>query len=273
VLRVAVVLLMLLAGTWAAIDRIVAEKLATSLAMPTGLVWLLISISVLAARRARRRDLVLAAAIPWTALTLLGNGMVAEALAQTLEEPYRQIQPLESDPFDAIILLGGGTSIGSNQRIQGNSAGDRVLLTAQMFHAGLAKRIICTGHRIVQLDPDGINPAEQARVILKSLGVPAESIEVLPGRNTSEEMHLLGESYGNNDQQIGLITSAWHLPRALRLAKRNNLDPKPLPADFITDPVSDFTTGTLVLKCIPQDEAMWTAARVLKEYLGILAGR
>jgi uncharacterized SAM-binding protein YcdF (DUF218 family) len=273
VLRVAVAMLMLLVGTWGALDRIVAEKLATSLAMPAGLVWLLLSVSVLAARRTGRRDLILAAALPWTALTLLGNGMVAEALAQTLEQPYRQIQPLKSDPFDAIILLGGGTSFGGNRRIQGNSAGDRVLLTAQMYHAGLAKRIICTGHRIVQLDPDGLDPAEEAFTMLKSLGIPEESIELLAGRNTSEEMDLLGKSYGNSDQRIGLITSAWHLPRALLLAQRNDLTPKPLPADFITGPVSDFTTGTMVLKCIPQDGAMWTAARVLKEYLGILAGR
>lgn len=273
VLRVAVAVLMLLVGTWGALDRIVAEKLATSLAMPAGLVWLLLLISLLAARRAGRRDLILAAAVPWTTLTLLGNGMVAEALADSLEQPYRQIQPLNSDPFDAIVLLGGGTSLGRNRRIQGNSAGDRVLLTAQMFHAGLTKRIICTGHRIVQLDPDSSNPAEQALAVLVSLGVPEESIELLPGRNTSEEMRLLGESCGNSQERIGLITSAWHLPRALRLAKRNGLDVEPLPADFIGGPVSDFTTGAMVLKCIPQDGAMWTVARVLKEYLGILAGR
>ena len=264
---------MLVAGTWWALGRIVAEKLVTNLAMPSGLLWLLLLVSVLAARRAGHRDLVLAAALPWTVLTVLGNGIVAETLAQSLEQPYRHIQPLESGPFDAVVLLGGGTSMGGNRRIQGNFSGDRILLTAQMFHAGLTERVICTGHRIVELDPDGLDPAEQALAILMSLGVPESSIELLAGRNTSEEMHLLGESFGNTDQRIGLITSAWHLPRALRLASRNKLKPEPLPADFITGPASRLTTGDMVLSCVPQHGALRVAAKVLKEYLGILAGR
>jgi len=272
-LCVAVGTLMFVAGTWWALGRIVAEKVVTSLVMPTGLVWLLLLVAVLAARRAGRRDLVLVTAIPWTALTLMGNGMVSERLAQSLEQPYRHIQPLEAGRFDTIVLLGGGTATGGNRRIQGNTAGDRILLTAQMFHAGLTRQIICTGHRIVELDPSGSDPAMQAQSVLMSLGVPAESIELLEGRNTAEELHLLSESIGNSNQRIGLITSAWHLPRALRLAHRNNLQPDPLPADFITRPRTRLTTGAVVLSCIPQDGAMWTASKVLKEYFGMLVGR
>ena len=264
---------MLVAGTWLALGRIVAEKVATSLVMPTAVIWLLLLVAVLAARRAGRRDLMLAAAVAWTALTLLGNGMLAEALAYRLEQPYHHIRPLESDPYDAIVLLGGGTAAGGNQRIQANHSGDRILLTAQMFHAGLTRRIICTGSRIIELDPDGSDPARQALSMLTSLGVPEESIELLDGRNTSEEFQLLGETFRNSDQRIGLITSAWHLPRALRLAARNDLEPDPLPADFITGPIARLTTGAVVLSSIPQDGAMWTMSKVLKEYLGILAGR
>jgi len=272
-LRVAVGALMFVAGTWWALGRMVAEKLVTVLAMPTGLVWLLLLVSVLAANRAGRRDLMLAAAIPWTLLTLLGNGMVAEALAQSLEQPYRQIQPLQSEPFDSIIVLGGGTSVGGNKRIQGNTAGDRVLLTAQMFHAGLTKRILCSGRRITELAPDAPDPADQSLALLVSLGVPKESIGQLEGHNTSEEMRLLSESIGDTDERMGLVTSAWHLPRALRLAEHNNLTLEPLPADFITRPPSRLTTGAIILDCVPQGAALWTAAKVFKEYLGMVVRR
>lgn len=272
-LRVGVAVMMFVAGTWWALGRTVAEKLITALAMPTSIVWLLLLVAVLAARRAGRRDLVLAAAIPWTALTLLGNGMVAGTLAGTLEAPYRNINPLESEPFDSIVLLGGGTSVGGNDRIQANTAGDRVLLAAQMYHAGLTKTILCSGHRILELNPDGINPAEQALKILTSLGVPADDIELLSGHNTSEEMEQLYDRIGGTDQRLGLITSAWHLPRALRLAAGRNIVADPLPADFITGPDSRPTTGGIVLSCVPQDGAMWVNAKIFKEYLGMLAGR
>jgi uncharacterized SAM-binding protein YcdF (DUF218 family) len=272
-LRVAVSGLMLVAGTWWALGRMVAEKLLTVLAMPIGILWLLLLVSVLATGRAGRRDLMLAAAIPWTILTLLGNGMVAEALVQSLEQPYRQIQPLQSEPFESIIVLGGGTSVGGNGRIQGNTAGDRILLTAQMFHAGLTKRILCSGRRITELAPDTTNPAEESLALLVSLKVPKEFIGQLKGRNTSEEMHLLSESLGNTNQRMGLVTSAWHLTRALRLAERNNLTLEPLPADFIAGPPSRLTTGAIILNCIPEGEALWRSAKVFKEYLGIVVKR
>lgn len=272
-LRVATAVMMFVAGTWWALGRTVAEKLVTALAMPASLVWLLLLVAVLAARRAGRRDLVLAAAIPWTALTLLGNGMVAGTLASSLEEPFRHIQPLESEPFDKIILLGGGTSVGGNGRIQANTAGDRILLTAQMYHAGLTETIICSGHRIVELNPDGSDPAQQAHEILMSLGVPEEAIQMQEGRNTSEELRQLANAVADSSPRLGLVTSAWHLPRAMRLASRQNLSVEPLPADFITGPPSHMTTGSIILSCVPQDGALWTNAKVLKEYLGMLVGR
>ena len=272
-LRVAVATLMLVAGTWGSLGRVVAEKLATRLVMPTGMIWLLLLVSLLAARRAGRRDLILAAGIPWIALSLLGNGMVAETLGRSLEGPFRQIQPLESDAFDVIVVLGGGTNIGPNRRFQGNTAGDRILLTAEMFHAGLTRRIICSGRRIEELNPNDTNPARQSMMILKSLAVPESAIGLLEGRTTSEEMHLLGQSFGGSNKRIGLITSAWHLQRALVLAKRNNMELDPLPADFLTSPRSRRTTGAMILSCIPQDEAVWKAGKMLKEYMGMLVGR
>ncbi len=264
---------MFVTGAWWALGTIVAEKTITALAMPTAIVWLLLLVAVLAARRAGRRDLLLAAALPWTALTLLGNGMVAGALAWSLEAPYRSIQPLESEPFDRIVLLGGGTSVGGNGRIQANSSGDRILLAAQMYHAKLTPRIICSGHRIMEFNPNGMDPAQQAHSVLISLGVPEDAIELFEGRNTSEEMELLGQSLAGTDQRIGLITSAWHLPRAMRLAAQNQLTLEPLPADFISPEGTRMTTAGMVLSCIPQDGALWTIAKLTKEYLGMLVGR
>ena len=109
-------------------------------------------------------------------------------------------------------------------------------------------------------------------MILLALGIPEDDIELLDGRNTSEEMRFLGERF-RDSAGIGLITSAWHLPRATRLATKNGFDPIPLPADFISTPGKPATTARLILDCIPQDGSLSTSSKLLKEYLGMLAGR
>ena len=260
-------------GAWYALGRIVAEKIVTSMALPAGIIWLMLLVAVLAARRAGRFDVMLAIAIPWTVLTLFGNGYIVQSLAASLERPYAQVSPLESEPLDAVVVLGGGTVSSVNKRIQGNASGDRVILAAQMYHAGLTPQIVCTGRRIEELNPQGRNPAEQSKAILVSLNVPADVIKLLDGRNTSEEMTSLGKMFGDADAQIGLITSAWHLPRAMRLAKRNQFVPQPLPADFISRQPGRKTTSQIILDCIPQDVALWTSSKLIKEYLGMLVGR
>ncbi len=272
-IRVAIAVMAFVAGAWGSLGRIVAEKFVTALAMPTGIIWLLLLVAVLAARRARRFDLMLTVAIPWTALTLLGNSFVVDSLARSLEQPFRSVRPLQSEPLDAIVVLGGGTVTGGNGRIQGNTSGDRIILAAQLFHAEIAPRIICTGRRIDELGPERKDPAEESQAILISLGVPEDRIQLLDGRNTAEEMKSLGQMFGNGESQIGLVTSAWHLPRALRLANRNGFSPTPLPADFISGFDSRKPTARIIQDCIPQDGSLWTTSRLLKEYLGMLVGR
>ena len=142
-----------------------------------------------------------------------------------------------------------------------------------MFHADIAPRIICTGRRINELSPDRKDPAEESQEILVSLGVPQDRIQLLDGRNTSEEMKVLGEMFGNGEAKVGLVTSAWHLPRALRLANRNGFSPTPLPADFISSFDDRKTTAKIILDCIPQDGSLWTTSKLLKEHLGMLVGR
>ena len=77
-----------------------------------------------------------------------------------------------------------------------------------------------------------------------------------------------------SELRIGLLTSAWHLPRAMRLANHNGLKPLPLPADFRTGAnVEGFTTGQIVESMIPNGFALEATCLFAKEYLGMLVGR
>ncbi|MFN8709391.1 MAG: YdcF family protein [Planctomyces sp.] len=261
---------------YAALGRMVAEKIATIVVMPAGLLWLFLLFSASWAVAIRQKAAAACLMVCWMIFSIIGSGYVADRLAKSLEGPYLTIDPLKEEPFEAIVLLGGGGGVGANGRVQGNGSGDRMLLAAQMYHQGLTKKLICTGQRIETMDSSGVDPAEVSRLILTSLGVPDSAIEKLGGRNTSEEMIALGERFGESkdDVRVGLITSAWHLPRALRLAGKQGFYPSPLPADFRSSSSrGEPTSGELIEAMIPSGNAFSLNSALMKEYLGILLGR
>lgn len=272
-LTACLVVFALLAGglgtLWYTQGRMVVEKVLTQLAMPLGLVWLGLTLLVVVLATQRNWLTLMLSLLIWLVLTLSSVQIFIDPLIASLEEPFFLSTPLEDDPYDVLVVLGGGTSIGKNGVVELNDSGDRVVMAARMYHRGLAERIVCTGSKIKGLHHDNAPGAgEQSQQILMDLQVPEKSIEVLSGRNTFEEFENLRESLGDDKQHIGLITSAWHLPRAIRLAKSAGLNVEPVPSDFRT-----HNRPTSVLFFIPSDGPLRNSSRAVKEYLARLMGR
>jgi uncharacterized SAM-binding protein YcdF (DUF218 family) len=256
------------------LGRMAAEKIATAVAMPSGLLWLLLLFFAAYSVAIRQKASGLCLLICWLLLTLIGNRNVSDYLAYSLERPYVSLRPLEESPFDVVIVLGGGGTVGANSRMQGHVSGDRLILAGQMYHRGLAKSLVCTGKRIESMDSSGSDPCDVSREILEGLGVPKESIRTSGGRNTAEEMQGLGTEFNGTKLRVGVLTSAWHMPRAMRLASRNGFEPVPLPADFRSQPENNPpTTGELIESMIPSGSSIWLNGSLFKEYLGMLIGR
>src|SRR5690606_15907 len=101
--------------------------------------------------------------------TLVGNLLLGGFLISLLERDF-QIRVLDSEPFDAVLVLGGGAS-GSDDFAQVNDAGDRVVLGARMYHAGLTPILLTSGSSI-----PGIGSAVDVSIattkIWTGLGVP-----------------------------------------------------------------------------------------------------
>ena len=94
---------------------------------------------------------------------------------------------------------------------------------------------------------------------------------MIRGKNTFEEMQnakLFLEQQKLSDGKIGIVSSAWHLNRAGRLAQSNGLDPVLIPADFRS---TFFTNGPNLV--IPAAHHLGTSARCIKEHLATLVGR
>ena len=260
-------------------DRNVVEKVGTALVMPSGLLWiLLLTLSIQLCLQKKQHHSgqtgAVAATVCFALFSVAGNGFIANRMAAALEADYLTVDPMKETPLDVVIVLGGGGGLGANGRLQGNGSGDRLILAGQLYHQKIARKFICTGQRIASMNASGVDPAESSRDILLKLGVPDSAIEMAGGRNTSEEMQGLSERFHDSKLRIGLLTSAWHLPRAMRLANRNGLQPIPLPADFHTAAnLEGLTTGQIVESMIPNGFALGATWSFAKEYLGMLLGR
>lgn len=255
--------------------RFFAEKMLTELAMPLGLIWLALLAaagwSLARKRHGRAAPFLLVAC----ALSVAGNGEVADRLVRPLEQRYRGIDPFAAGPLDAVCVLGGGLSTGPGRRIMANASGDRVVLGARLYHTGVTRRLVCTG-KTPQLDPSLPSAAEITAEAWEQLGVPPEAITEVPGENTRAEVSELKRLAAEQGwTRVGLVTSAWHMGRAERLAAAAGLKVMPLPADFQSRPdleIDPWLWGR-TFSVVPSAGAIGATHMAAKEYLARLVGR
>ncbi|MBI4820350.1 MAG: YdcF family protein [Deltaproteobacteria bacterium] len=207
-----------------------AQKVAARLVMPAGLIfWALFSATASAFWIGqRRRGLAFAAAL--TIYNCAGSSFIGALLMRSLESRYPAFDLTTGLPFDAVLVLGGGSKRGP-KRFELSMSGDRVLLGAQLYFLKKTPVLITSGHGIEGLSEEDIS--EQTSEIWRSLGIPASAIVRLPEPiNTTQEiaaLHSLVLQRGY--ERVGLVTSAWHMPRAMGLAVRRGLELIPIPAD------------------------------------------
>lgn len=269
-------LLLLLVVLWFTSGPRPVEKLLTHLVMPVGTVWLGLLVLTIVALQQRQKLMAGCLALLWGWLTVTGNGTVADFLNRRLEADYLSIKPTEMEPFDAVILMGGGTSMGANGEPRTNSSGGRIVVAAQMYAQGRTKKIICSGDRIRTMSREKLGAGRQAVYLLNLLGVPNDAIELVDaGENTTSEMKAIADSPVSKVERLGLLSSAWHLPRCLRIAKNNGLDVIPVPADFRSplEYPGSAPFGEIVDKLTPKGEGVEKTANAMKEFLARLVRR
>ena len=167
---------------------------------------------------------ILAVCWIWAFATPLMSRFVGFGLEQEFLVDDK-IPKLDSYPnADAIILLGGSMGYDTNicDAAEMWSSADRVWNAARLFKAGKADKIIVTGGGVVA----------STKSLLLDFGVPAEAIifDETP-RNTEEEARAAA-IYG--DRKVLVVTSAWHMKRAMLLFGKYapNIEAVPAPADF-----------------------------------------
>ena len=282
---------LLVIGTAAAEGVSMAQRVVTDMAMPIGMIWLLAFGAAVQQFRVgnRRAGYVLATA--FLAIWILFSSFVSDAVIGAIEYPLATISPLaaEAPDYQAVIVLGGGAGRNYAGHTELGSAGERIAMAAKLWHLQKTDRIICTGTEKPHSPPifdmgdgsarssdfGGDDSAEVGRDILQSLGVPADRIFRCGGQNTISEMQHLAVQLPTfnldaaDSKPIGLITSAFHLPRAMRLAQSQQLEFVPIPAGSYAGGKNNRSIGILV----PTVGAGENVARAAKEMLARVIGR
>ena len=240
-----------------------------SLLMPIGLIWMaLVALAVGAWWRDRPRLLAIFAALA-LALTLAGSDLLSAWLGGAVEAEHAWARPLASEPFDAVIVLGGGTDDTPAGDPHVAASGDRVVLGARLYHRGRTPLLVCSGSPIEGLTHHD-TMAATAR-IWRDLGVPDDAIVRVPGaRTTSEEATLHARLIRDRGwRRVGLVTSAIHMRRALGLFEAEGVEVVPLPADVRGHPPEWHGFYSLV----PNGKAARDVHDACWELLGRLGGR
>jgi uncharacterized SAM-binding protein YcdF (DUF218 family) len=113
---------------------------------------------------------------------------------------------------------------------------------------------------------EAVHYAERA----EQLGVPDEAIVPISGPHTTsqEVVRIKAEAAERGWRRIGLVTSAWHMRRALRLCRVAGLEVTPIPCDFR----GDIPPWSLVW-LVPRDRGFVKVQFACWEYVGALVGR
>ncbi len=244
------------------------EKSLTGLVLPVGFLWLNLSTITLQSWIGKwssswRYGLVAG----WLVTTSITTAPLPDLLFAQFERQLKgEFKPGVDQPLDVVVVFGGGTKLGPN-RPEVADAGDRLVYGAQLYHCGHAHHLLATG--------EGADV--QTVVIWRDLAIPAERISTIEGRNTFEEINNLVEwlkEYRNSTGadralRVGILSSAYHLPRIQRLADKAGLrDLIPVAANHKLSPDS-YT----VLDFVPSIGSLARFADVQREIMGRLVGR
>lgn len=127
------------------------------------------------------------------------------------------VHPGRAQPADAIVVLGNRPPRRPDGAVADETA-RRVRRGVELFHQGLAPRLVVTGGPA----PGGGTEAEVMSAYARELGVPADAItEEGESRTTRQNarytFRLLCASEEGCARDVIVVTSPYHLRRALRL--------------------------------------------------------
>ncbi len=244
------------------------SKILPLLVLPLGVVMLLL---VWAGIRGSRWPGISALAVLW----IFATPLTAEALWRWLEQPYQRrtaAAVLRNARPSAVVVLGTGRhpAPGPAKASEWIDA-DRFFAGLEVFtqlqkHGHEPRLIFTGGWRPTR--PDFPPEGDTLRKWAIALGVPANAVVTTARvRNTVDEAREVAEMLPSGST-VMLVTSAFHIPRALRLFERNGLIVLPFAVDFQASGAWAGHPLLNPLNYLPSAGGLSSSSRALREVIG-----
>jgi len=214
-------------------------------------------------RTSRRAKLGRALAATGTILLLLfTNKFVSVLLVHPLEARYAAIPELGVDAIPPglaackfVVVLGSG-----NGNTPGLSATNKLSTSAlaRVTEAVRLLRVLPDAKMIVSGPAEGSHPSHATMLAraAESLGIdPRRIVYIDHARDTEDESLATQRLVG--DAPFALITSAWHMPRAMALFHHTGLTPLPCPTDFTSHTGDYFHWADLLWDVGSLERSTW----------------
>ncbi len=211
------------------------SKVAWAMLEPLNLMIFMTLLGVLLAWRGWRRFGGTLATLGFALLLANMAYPFGDFIIQPLEERFHKPRPMPDD-VDGILILGGGESLSRSlswQTPELGEGGDRYVAAAYLAHLYKTVPVIFAGGSgSVQLQNSG-KEGDIARALLIQLDIdPNRLIIESTSRNTYENFRNVKPLLPDPQGHYLLITSAFHMPRSVGIARKQDIHVIPYPVDY-----------------------------------------
>lgn len=197
-------------------------------------------------------------------LYLLSNSFLFNLCARAWCAPPTEI----TQQYDAAIVLLGFTSLTQEpkDRVHVGESVNRITQIIPLYRKGLISKIVLAGGNPNLIEVDKTEATETKKLLLEWGIAEADILIEGNSRNTYENLVNTKKALKKSGiQSLLLVTSSYHMPRAVAIAKKINLQVTPYATDFRTYPLTDITQYVL-----PSMSALKGFHHLFHEWLGYL---
>jgi len=201
-------------------------------------------------------------------LGILGFRSIPDALLRTLENRY-SIPGVEIiDHSVGLIVLGGATGdpevFQAHGQVPLGESAERMTVSIALMRQHPKWELVFSGGE-GRLFAAGVTEAQLAKVFYQEQGLDMARLKLENGsRSTRENARFVTQMLGDRCKQPWLlVSSAWHLPRAMNEFSATGCNVIPYPVDFRTGDRTHWTEYSLANSLL-----RWQMA--LHEWLGLL---
>ena len=240
---------------------------AAPLSNPLLLALILVVSGLLLLRGPRRRAGAWVIAAGAALAYLASTSLVGNALLAPLERQYPVFEPTQAIEVRNIVVLGSGYQPHDNIPVTGALDPDglaRVVEGVRLARARPESRLLVSGGALPGHSPIALGYAQLAA----QMGIERSEVVIMDrALDTNQEAQDVAAALGRSP--FILVTSAYHMPRAMWLMRRAGANPLPAPTGQIVHAQRVADRFGL----IPGSRGLRKTEAALHEYLGLAAAR